>query len=494
MPSAPQGTTNLPPTTSLPTSTVELSVRCTDLADKDLLSKSDPLCVMYMQRNGQWFEVGRTEVIKDNLSPAWEKKFVVDYSFEERQVVKFEIYDHDAESNNLDYHDFLGRCESTMGSIVSSGAFVALLRDSSKSGSKIHIMTEELKSSKESVQFKFRAEKLDKKDFFGKSDPFYVISRSVQGSQWTVVKRSETIMKTLNPNWAPFEISARELCNSDHERPLKIDIYDWNSDGTHDFIGSINTSLSKLETTAIEQTGIPVINEDKKRRKSSYKNSGTLFVEKCKIETVPSFIEYLQGGVTMNFSVAVDFTASNGDPRTPRSLHYMGGGPVDNQYTTAIKSVGEIIQDYDSDKQFPALGFGAQVPPTGQVSHEFFLNLRTDTPFCAGVDGLLAAYWHAIQNVRLYGPTNFAPVINHVANFARAYQVGKVTFNFHFLRDFYYEIPKFLCITYNMMPCSALPTFHNVKNSMVLGHVANVFENYSRNVHFTALSCPFGCP
>merc|ERR1711997_278249 len=54
-------------------------------------------------------------------------------------------------------------------------------------------------------------------------------------------------------------------------------------------------------------------------------------------------------------------------------------------------------------------------------SHEFFLNL-SNSPFCAGVDGLLGAYWHAIQNVRLYGPTNFAPVINHVANFARAYQ------------------------------------------------------------------------
>jgi len=423
VPSAPPSfTSSLPQSTSLPTSTVELSVRCTDLADKDYLSKSDPMCVMFMQRNGQWYEVGRTEIIQDNLSPSWAKKFVVDYSFEERQVVKFEVYDSDSQSNNLNHHDFLGRCESTLGSIVSSGAFVAILQGSTKSGSKIYITAEELKTSKEHIKFQFRAEKLDKKDFFGKSDPFYVISRSVQGNQWSVVKRSEIIMKNLNPNWAPFEISARELCNSDHDRPLKIDIYDWDSDGTHDYIGSFTTSLSKLEAAGIEQTGIPVINEDKKRKKSSYKNSGTFFVQSCKIETQPTFIEYLQGGVTMNFSVAVDFTASNGDPRKPGSLHYIGHGTQDNQYTTAIKSVGEIIQDYDTDKQFPALGFGAQIPPTGQVSHEFFLNLRPDTPFCAGVDGLLAAYWQAIQTVRLYGPTNFAPVINHVANFARAYQ------------------------------------------------------------------------
>lgn len=39
----------------------------------------------------------------------------------------------------------------------------------------------------------------------------------------------------------------------------------------------------------------------------------------------------------------------------------------------ALKAVGEIIQDYDSDKMFPALGFGARLPPDGRVSHEFAL-------------------------------------------------------------------------------------------------------------------------
>ena len=396
---------------------------------------------MFMQKQGQWHEVGRTEMIKDTLNPAWEKRFVVDYSFEERQVVKFEIYDWDMDSNSLSNHDFLGRIESTLGAIVSSGNYVSVLKDSAKSGSKIQIMAEELKTSKEVVKFQFRAEKLDKKDFFGKSDPFFVISKSGSSSQnWAVVKKSEIIMKTLNPTWTPFEISCRDLCNGDHERSLKIDVYDWDNDGTHDYIGTVtNTSLAKLKIAAIEKTGLPCINDDKKRKKgSSYKNSGTIFIEKCEIETQPTFVEYLQGGVTMNFSVAVDFTASNGDPRNPNSLHFIGN-QGENQYTTAIRSVGEIIQDYDSDKQFPALGFGARVPPTGQVSHEFYLNLRPDTPFCSGVDGLLAAYWNSIQTVTLYGPTNFSPVINHVAKFARAYQVNWSKYKFYFYVNNYGE-------------------------------------------------------
>merc|ERR1711936_1069697 len=84
-------------------------------------------------------------------------------------------------------------------------------------------------------------------------------------------------------------------------------------------------------------------------------------------------------------------------------------------------AVGDIIQDYDSDKMFPALGFGARIPPSGQVSHEFFRNLTAD-PYCSGVDGILAAYYQSLHKVQLYGPTNFSPVINHVAKFADAYQ------------------------------------------------------------------------
>ena len=66
MPSAPQLSSNFAqtPSSTLPTSTVELSVRCSDLADTDLMSKSDPICVLFIKQKGQWFELGRTEMIK----------------------------------------------------------------------------------------------------------------------------------------------------------------------------------------------------------------------------------------------------------------------------------------------------------------------------------------------------------------------------------------------------------------------------------------------
>lgn len=61
---------------------------------------------------------------------------------------------------------------------------------------------------------------------------------------------------------------------------------------------------------------------------------------------------------------------SPGNPSQPTSLHYMSPYQM-NAYAMALKAVGEIIQDYDSDKHFPAYGFGAKLPPDGKISHAF---------------------------------------------------------------------------------------------------------------------------
>lgn len=83
------------------------------------------------------------------------------------------------------------------------------------------------------------------------------------------------------------------------------------------------------------------------------------------------------------------FAASNGDPKSPQSLHFLNP-TCPNQYVRAITSVGEIIEDYDSDKFFPVLGFGARMPPDyTTVSHEFFVNGDLSNPFCHRVQGEL---------------------------------------------------------------------------------------------------------
>jgi hypothetical protein len=68
-------------------------------------------------------------------------------------------------------------------------------------------------------------------------------------------------------------------------------------------------------------------------------------------------------------------------------LHYIGNPNQQNFYEKAITSVVSILQDYDSDKLFPVLGFGARLPPDGRVSHEFFVNMHPSNPYVERVEG-----------------------------------------------------------------------------------------------------------
>ena len=110
----------LPGPASLPMTRVELSISCEDLSDRDLMSKSDPVCVMFIKSKIGWTEMDRTERIVDSQSPNWMKKFVIDYKFEERQMLRFAIYDIDSSSSILSDHDFLGQIDLRLADVVSN--------------------------------------------------------------------------------------------------------------------------------------------------------------------------------------------------------------------------------------------------------------------------------------------------------------------------------------------------------------------------------------
>lgn len=48
---------------------LELFIECTDLVQLDTFSRTDPMCVLYVKKLGQWMEHGRTESIPNSLHP-----------------------------------------------------------------------------------------------------------------------------------------------------------------------------------------------------------------------------------------------------------------------------------------------------------------------------------------------------------------------------------------------------------------------------------------
>ncbi|KAM4762321.1 RNA-binding protein 12 isoform 11-T21 [Cyanocitta cristata] len=421
-------------------SRVELSVSCRSLLDRDLGSRSDPLCVLLQDAGGgRWAELDRTEKIKNCQDPEFCKKLVVDYYFEKVQKLKFGVYDIDNKSFDLNDDDYLGGVECTLGQVVSSSVFTrALELKQGKPAGKgtITISAEEIKDTRV-VYLEIEAQNLDKKDFLGKSDPFLEFYKQSDAGTWQLVYRSEVIKNNLNPCWRKFSVPLQTFCGGDFNKPIKVEssgilfvvpshpfsvdavqCADHDNDGSHDLIGTLETTLAKMQTAgAGSLVEYECIHPEKKQKKKHYKNSGIIRIKSCKIETEYSFLDYVMGGCQINFTVGVDFTASNGDPKSPDSLHYISPDGI-NEYLSAIWSVGSVVQDYDTDKLFPAFGFGAQVPPSWQVSHEFALNFNPSNPYCQGIQGIVDAYRQILPQIQLYGPTNFSPIINHVARFA----------------------------------------------------------------------------
>uniref|UniRef100_A0A8C4WT00 Copine-3 n=1 Tax=Eptatretus burgeri TaxID=7764 RepID=A0A8C4WT00_EPTBU len=400
---------------------VELSVSCQGLLNKDVGSKSDPLCVMLEESGGSWHELERTERIMNSLDPDFSQRLHMDYYFEQVQKLRFGIYDVDNKTYSLDDDDFLGQFDCTLGQIVSSKKLKKplLLKNGKPAGKgQITIVAEEKKDNR-ILKLNVAARNLDKKDLFGKSDPFLEFYRCSSDGSWQLAHRTEVVKNNLNPTWRPFSVPMQALCQGDLEKEIKIVCTDYDNDGSHDFIGESRVNVLRLQQAETSPLELECVNAEKKRKKKHYKNSGVIIVKSFKIDVEYSFLDYIMGGTQMNFTVGIDFTISNGDPRSPDSLHYLNPGGS-NEYLSALWSVGSVIQDYDTDKLFPAFGFGALIPPKFEISHEFPLNFNFSNPYCNGVQEIVNAYHSCLQQLRLYGPTYFSPIINHVAQFAAA--------------------------------------------------------------------------
>ncbi|KAM5295625.1 copine-7 isoform 2-T2 [Glossophaga mutica] len=286
--------------------------------------------------------------------------------------------------------------------------------------STITVTAEDISTNSGFVELAFRAQKLDDKDVFSKSDPFLELYRVNEDQSRQLVHRTEVVKDDLSPKWEPFKVSLNSLCSGDETRPLKGLVWDHDARGKHDFIGEFTTTFAEMQRAFRGgQAQWECVNAKYKRRKRHYKNSGVVILAELKCSRVHSFLDYVMGGCQIHFTVAIDFTASNGDPRNSCSLHYIHPFQP-NEYLQALLAVGEVCQDYDSDKRFSALGFGARIPPKFEVSHDFAINFHPEDDRCEGIQGVVQAYQRCLPRVQLYGPTNVAPVISKVARLAEA--------------------------------------------------------------------------
>ncbi|KAM4070709.1 hypothetical protein ACB094_11G003800 [Castanea mollissima] len=109
-----------------------------------------------------------------------------------------------------------------------------------------------------------------------------------------------------------------------------------------------------------------------------------------------------------NLIVGIDFTKSNEWTGkisfNNRSLHAIGDTP--NPYEKAISIVGKTLSPFDEDNLIPCFGFGDATTHDQEV-----FSFHNDHTPCHGFEEVLSCYKKIVPNLRLAGPTSYAPVV-----------------------------------------------------------------------------------
>lgn len=417
----------------------------------------------------------------NNLNPAWSRVIYLEgYKFGVPYYIEVGVFDFDAsqtgrkeqELSLMDAHS-QAIITTSAGSqaLMRSGKFphkvmgTALFEVGQILGSKGNIGSKSLQtggaiyahiercSGKDAGRclFQLRALGLHNTQTLGRSaSPFYEIFRKVErptGATWISVYRSNTIRSDLNPVWTAVSLDLEAICNGDLDRALKVIVWDHRKTGKHKQMGEFETTMrgfieARKEPGNSDELGFGLIKQDRDvgtvqvvdatlsggsglDAVAESKTSPTLSSSSSpKTDERPEFVDYLSGGCQISLAVAIDFTASNGDPRQPGTPHYFHPPESKewNDYEKAIFAVGSILAKYDSDQQFPVWGFGAKY--NNVVRHCFQCGSEVEVE---GVQGIMDAYRGVFRTpLTMSYPTKFTEVIQTAASYARHEQVSSL--------------------------------------------------------------------
>lgn len=393
---------------------VEIYLAARNLKDTDVFSKSDPLVKVFLQENGNWNLIGKTEQIKDNLNPNFSKSVPANLIFEIKQPIKFAVYDEDGSN----HEDSLGEVVTELGKLAGAKSQTSILDltcKGKKAGKLIVRLDSPGQQSSQVVSWQWAGSKIKNVDgWFDKSDPFLKFYRTHENGDTFLCWQTPQVMDNANPVWGLFEINMSKLCYGNLNNKIIIECWDWEKSGQHKFIGK----------TAITINALVELKKEFGLVDNKNKSVGTLVLKSFQILERPTFMDFIRGGESLSFILAVDFTASNGDPKNKDSLHYICPNGGLNQYQNAILGVSEIILNYDSDRMIPAFGFGGkphfQTLNSSKALHCFPLTGNTQNAEVPDIGGVMQAYSTALHFVELSGPTYFEAVLGGAMQVAKA--------------------------------------------------------------------------
>lgn len=388
----------------------------------------------YPGRDSRWERVGKTETVPNTLNVAFATSFEIPYFFERNQKLAVDVFDRDVASESIEdihKHDYLGSIEVSVPLLVRvPGQRMEFpLKIAAKPNQRCGFCTlivEEVTLCKQRINYNMFVQGVGKGLGLTRGrGPYITISRTHkaergQDNTWIPMFRTKAPGKLAGHMRRGYDLGKltynyQKFCHCDDNVPLKFDI-SYEKNGKHKVIATATRSLAQAEETG----GVIELEAAKSAPCVPIGSpNGQLLLKNRKLREETTFLDYIVGGCEISLVVGIDFTASNGDPTQPGTLHYWDAMQP-NEYELAIRAVGDILGYYDSDERFPAYGFGAKLPPDFQQPHHKFSLTNSPDPMCDKIDGVLNMYRQTLYNVRLSGPTVFAEVIRAAADHAAA--------------------------------------------------------------------------
>lgn len=99
--------------------------------------------------------------------------------------------------------------------------------------------------------------------------------------------------------------------NKDDQR-FEVRFYNYSSTGNHKLIGKTVTTVNDI----VDPKPLAILDRSNNVR-------GTMRLANIKRYVKSSFTDYLVAGLQLMLITCIDFTASNGSPKSPSSLHYI---------------------------------------------------------------------------------------------------------------------------------------------------------------------------
>ena len=365
-----------------------------------------------------WVDIATSEVciVIKNWRTHFAEEIQIEYNMGSTQFIRIEVYK--AKSNQL-----AGATEFKLSELVEKSAMRVNVEQTSPRYSdhapEFLIRTEPIPDCQDEIKLQFSGQFLMKYCFDPKS--YISLWRSMEVKQldeFQKVYQTSSLVSGHSPVWEPISIRVAHLCNNDYNRPIQLFVHKKHPMEDEGYVGPATFTLNELLNTPgksfeifkKERGYIMSPSVQKREKKNQLKSHMKITFGGQDVIKNPSFTDYIKGGCEIATVAAIDFTKSNIEYTSNKSLHYIQAKQPSN-YEKVLYIASWILLKYDTERKMPLFGFGARINGTNETSHCFPVSLQNDDIKATGIENACSLYKQVLPNITFSGPKLLAPVL-----------------------------------------------------------------------------------